>query len=150
MPWTNVKKSGREKTPSDPVTSMACGIKNLNVMLFELDVDAMKPFRSRTNTFVHLPEYPVNDYDISVLCDGGVKCCDMVQTILASHNDLLRGVSFVDEYRGKQIPDGKKSVTLRLSIGSAEKTLTSEEIENCANMAIKKLVKRFGAELRSR
>lgn len=130
--------------------SMACGIKNLQVMLFELDVDALKPFRSRTNTFVHLPEYPVSDYDISVLCDGTVKCSDMLQTILASHNDLLRGVSFVDEYRGKQIPDGKKSVTLRLSIGSAEKTLTSEEIEACAGMAIKKLVKRFGAELRSR
>ena len=29
-------------------------IKNLSVMLFELDVDALVPFRSRTNTFTHL------------------------------------------------------------------------------------------------
>ena len=130
--------------------SMGCGIKNLNVMLFELDVDALKPFRSRTNTFTHLPEYPMTDYDISVLCDGAVKCVDMVQTIMASHNPLLRGVAFVDEYRGKQIPAGKKSVTLRLTIGSGEKTLTSEEIEQCAAAAIKKLVKRFEVELRSR
>ena len=33
--------------------SMACGIKNLSVMLFELDADALVPFRSRTNSFTH-------------------------------------------------------------------------------------------------
>ena len=35
--------------------SMECGIKNLAVMLLELDMDALIPFRSRTNTFTHLP-----------------------------------------------------------------------------------------------
>ena len=52
--------------------------------------------------------------------------------------------------RGKQVPEGKKSLTARLTIGSAEKTLTSAEIEEVANTVLKKLTKRFGAELRSR
>ena len=56
----------------------------------------------------------------------------------------------MDEYRGKQVPEGKKSLTARLTIGSAEKTLTSAEIEEVANSVLKKLAKRFGAELRSR
>ena len=55
----------------------------------------------------------------------------------------------VDEYRGKQIPQGKKSVTIRLTIGSNEKTLTSQEIENVANQVMKKLQKKMGAELRT-
>ena len=58
--------------------------------------------------------------------------------------------AFVDEYRGKQVPDGKKSVTIRLTIGSQEKTLTSAEIEECASSALHRLVKKLGAELRSR
>ena len=60
------------------------------------------------------------------------------------------GADFVDEYHGKQVPAGKKSVTIRLTIGSLEKTLTSTEIEECASGVIKKLTKRLGAELRTR
>ena len=131
--------------------SMACGVKNLSVMLFELDMVPLKPFRSRTNSFTHLSEYPVTDYDVSLLFDSEVKWADMYQTILGDHKGgLLQSASFVDEYHGKQVPDGKKSVTIRLTIGSQEKTLTSAEIEECANGAIRRLVKRFGAELRSR
>lgn len=50
----------------------------------------------------------------------------------------------------KQVPEGKKSVTLRLTIGSAEKTLTSQEIEACAASAVKRLAKHVGAELRGK
>ena len=42
------------------------------------------------------------------------------------------------------------ALTARLTIGSREKTLTSAEIEEVANTVLKKLAKRFGAELRSR
>lgn len=130
--------------------SMDCGIKNLSVMLFELDTDCLQPFRSRTNTFTHMAEYPMTDYDVSLLFDSEIKWADMKQTIDGIKNGLLHGAAFVDEYHGKQIPDGKKSVTIRLSIGSTEKTLTSAEIEECANAAVKKLVKRFGAEMRGK
>ena len=118
--------------------------------LFQLDQDALVPLRSRTNTFTHLAEYPMTDYDISLLLDGEVKWADVAQTIGGVKNELLHGASFVDEYRGKQVPEGKKSLTARLTIGSREKTLTSAEIEEVANTVLKKLAKRFGAELRSR
>ena len=130
--------------------SMGCGIKNLNVMLFELDLDALEPFKSRTNSFTHLAEYPLAEYDISLLLEDSVKWNEIRQTVESSHDPLLHGASFVDEYRGKQISEGMKSVTVRLVIGSLEKTLTSEEIETCANAVLKKLSKRFGAELRSK
>ena len=128
--------------------SMACGIKNVNVMLFQLDQDALVPLRSRTNTFTHLAEYPMTDYDISLLLDGEVKWADVAETIEGVKNPLLHGASFVDEYRGKQVPAGKKSLTARLTIGSTEKTLTSAEIEEVASGVLNKIAKRFGAELR--
>ena len=40
-------------------------------------------------------------------------------------------------------------MTIRLTIGSDEKTLTSQEIENTANQVMKKLGKKMGAELRT-
>ena len=130
--------------------SMACGIKNLSVMLFELDVVSLVPFRSRTNSFTHLAEYPMTDYDVSLLFDSETQWADMQRILSGIHNELFHGAAFVDEYRGKQIPAGKKSVTIRLTIGSTEKTLTSAEIEACAASAVKKLVKNLGAELRGK
>ena len=130
--------------------SMTCGIKNLSVMLFELDVDALVPFRSRTNSFTHLAEYPMTDYDVSLLFDADTKWEDMKRILSGIHNELLHGAAFVDEYHGKQIPEGKKSVTIRLTIGSKVKTLTSAEIEECAAGAVKKLVKQLGAEMRAK
>ena len=128
--------------------SMACGIKNMNVMLFQLDQDSLVPLKSRTNTFTHMAEYPMTDYDISLLLDGSVQWKDVLQTVGGIKSELLHGASFVDEYRGKQVPAGKKSLTLRLAIGSKEKTLTSAEIEEVATGVLNKIAKRFGAELR--
>ena len=149
--WLNICR-GEEKVGDlallSKKVSMACGIKNLNVMLFQLDQDSLVPLKSRTNTFTHMAEYPMTDYDISLLLDGSVQWKDVLQTVGGIKSELLHGASFVDEYRGKQVPEGKKSLTLRLSIGSKEKTLTSSEIEEVASNVLNKIAKRFGAELR--
>ena len=149
--WLNIYR-GDEKVGDLALlakrVSMACGIKNVNVMLFQLDQDALVPLRSRTNTFTHLAEYPMTDYDISLLVDGSVQWKDVAQTVRGIKSELLHGAAFVDEYRGKQVPAGKKSLTLRLAIGSKDKTLTSAEIEEVASGVLNKIAKRFGAELR--
>ena len=131
--------------------SMDCGIKNLRVILFEIDLTALQPLKSRTNHFEHLAEYPETDFDISMLFDSNVPWSDIYDTIMGNKkaSSMLKEAIFVDEYRGKQIPSGKKSVTIRLVIGSREKTLTSQEIEKTANQAMSKLAKKFGAELRA-
>ena len=143
--WLNIYR-GDEKVGDLALlakkVSMACGIKNLNVMLFQLDQDSLVPLKSRTNTFTHLAEYPMTDYDISLLVDGSVQWKDVAQTVRGIKSELLHGAAFVDEYRGK------KSLTLRLAIGSKDKTLTSAEIEEVASGVLNKIAKRFGAELR--
>ena len=92
----------------------------------------------------------MTDYDVSLLFDAETQWADMQRILSGIHNELFHGAAFVDEYHGKQIPEGKKSVTIRLTIGSTEKTLTSAEIEACAASAVKKLVKNLGAELRGK
>lgn len=149
--WLNIYR-GDEKVGDLALlakrVSMACGIKNMNVMLFQLDQDSLVPLKSRTNTFTHLAEYPMTDYDISLLVDGSVQWKDVAQTVRGIKSELLHGAAFIDEYRGKQVPAGKKSLTLRLAIGSKDKTLTSAEIEEVASGVLNKIAKRFGAELR--
>ena len=80
-------------------------------MLFELDATKLKPLKSRTNKFAHLAEYPETDYDISMLFDSNAAWKDIYDAIMGQKkaSALLKGASFVEEYRGKQIPQGKKS-----------------------------------------
>ena len=152
--WMNIFRGGEKIGDMGLVAkkvSMDCGIKNLSVMLFELDVTKLIPLKSRTNKFTHLAEYPETDYDISMLFDSDAAWADIYDAIMGQKkaSALLKEAAFVDEYRGKQIPAGKKSVTIRLTIGSSEKTLTSQEIESAANQVMKKLGKKMGAELRT-
>ena len=48
----------------------------------------------------------------------------------------LESLEYVTTYRGKQVGEQKKSVTLQLVFRSAEKTLTSEEVESSVQRAV--------------
>ena len=151
--WLNICLDGKkigDLALLSKKAALACGIKVLSAVLVELNMDALVPFKSRTNRFAHVPEFPMNDYDLSLLLDSMVKWDEIYACVMGKKNELLRDVLFVDEYKGKQIPAGKKSVTIRLVIGSGEKTLTSAEIEAVASSVVKKLTKNLGADIRSK
>jgi len=150
--WLNICLTGKkigDLALLSKKAALACGIKVLSAVLVELDMDVLVPFKSRTNRFIRTSEFPMNDYDLSFLVDSMVKWDDIYACVMGKKNALLRDVQFVDEYKGKQIPAGKKSVTIRLVIGSNEKTLTGTEIEAVANDVVTKLTKDIAAEVRT-
>ncbi len=131
-------------------SALAAGIKQAAVVLFELDVECLTSLASRTNVYTPMPEYPQVEFDISMLFDEAVRWSEIESTVRGKGgpDSLVRGVSFVDEYRGKQVAAGKKSITLRVLLGSDKKTLTSEEIESAAGTIAKRLGKQLGGEIR--
>jgi len=151
--WLNVNQ-GSKKVGDIAILktakALSCGIKNSAVMFFELNIDDLETLASRTNEFVHLPEYPLTEYDFSVLVDLDVKWQQIEETVTAMirPDGFVRGVDFIDEYRGKQVPEDKKSVTIRLVVGAKDKTLKHDEIESAVKAVAKKLSKVVGAKLR--
>lgn len=129
-----------------PKTLKDAGIKHANAVIFEIDVEKLVPLASRDNTFTHLPEYPLVEFDLSVVFDEAVKWTDI--HALAIKTELVKEVSFVEEYRHASIGEGKKSVTLRAKIGSDKGTLTSEQIETASKQIMKKMTKKLGGEVR--
>jgi phenylalanyl-tRNA synthetase beta chain len=132
-------------------SALAAGIKQSSVMILEIDIDSLAPLASRTNRFVRLPEYPQVEYDISMIFDEAIKWRDIENAVIGkkTQGDIVKTVLFIDEYRGRQIPPGKKSITLRLILGSGERTLTSADIEKTSSVITKRLVKQFEGELRT-
>ena len=60
----------------------------------------------------------------------------------------VSSIKFIEEYRGNQIPEGKKSIMLRVTFDSENTTLTSEEINSKLEAIVRTLNRMCGAELR--
>ena len=119
-------------------------IKRTNVAMFEINFDKLVPLDSRTNEFKHLPQFPLVEKDLSILVDEEVKWEDISKVIKSK----VKEIEFIEEYRGNQIPTGKKSITLRVKIGNDDSTMTSEEINTKMNNIMKTLNHQCKAELR--
>ncbi len=145
--WLNIM-SGKNIIGSIGLVSVSAlaesGIKLVNAAVFELDTDLLVPYPSRTNEFKPLPQYPLVDQDLSLLVDESMTWKEIKESI----KYMVKDLKFVEEYRGKQIPKGKKSVMLSLRIGNDDSTMTSKQIDKKMNGIIKVLGKKCGAELR--
>ena len=119
-------------------------IKRTNVAIFELDSDMFIPLESRTNKFKHIPVLPSVEKDLSLIVDENITWAEMTKYIRSKASDI----KFIEEYRGNQIPEGKKSIMLRVTFDSGDTTLTSEEINTKLDAIIRTLNKMCGAVLR--
>ncbi|MEY4117548.1 MAG: Phenylalanine--tRNA ligase beta subunit [Planctomycetota bacterium] len=101
------------------------------------------------NAAQELPAFPAADRDISAIVSEQVSYGDIEQAIRALGLANLESVSFVTTFRGKQIGDGKKSVSLRLVFRKHDGTMKSEEADASVTRAIATLREKLGAEIRS-
>ena len=74
----------------------------------------------------------------------------LVRLVSAEKNQLLADVCIFDVYSGKGIPEGKKSLALRFTYRSVERTLTDEEVNTIHENIVKKIVEDTGAEVRGK
>ena len=119
-------------------------IKRTNVAMFEINTEKFVPYASRTNEYERLPELPLVEKDLSIIVDEEITWKQIEENIKAK----VKEIEFVDEYRGNQIPEGKKSITLKVKILNEGTTMTSEQINEKMNSILKTLDKRCGAKLR--
>jgi phenylalanyl-tRNA synthetase beta chain len=72
----------------------------------------------------------------------------MISLVNDTGEELLEKVRIFDVYEGKGIPDGLRSLGLRFTYRSAEKTLTDEEITGLHVRIVKEIVDLTGAMIR--
>ncbi len=125
-------------------TMLETKIKHTNVAMFELNVEKLIPYTSRTNEYKHLPQLPLIEKDLSILVDETTTWEQIRNTIAPHVNEVI----FVEEYRGDQVPQGKKSIMLKMKIENNETTMTSEEINKLIDKIVKALYFKIGATLR--
>ncbi len=113
----------------------AAGLKHAFAAIFEFNIDpgwGLISSPSRDNAYIALPELPAVDVDVSLTYPDAVSWA-AIAAAAGGVSPLIAAIEFVDQYRGKGIPDGHRSITLRARLQPTTQTLTSEEAMAVAN-----------------
>jgi phenylalanyl-tRNA synthetase beta chain len=95
-----------------------------------------------------LDRFPAVPRDLSVVCDAGWAAREVVARIRNAAGGLLKTATVVDRYVGEPVPESKVSLTFALRFQSAERTLTSDEVQAALDRVVGAL-RAAGAEIRS-
>ena len=115
----------------------------------ELDLDALAALgASDIQRAEPLPRFPAIVRDLSILVDDGLPAAAVRGTIRRAAPPTLVQLAEFDRYRGKGIPEGRVSLSLRLTFRSSERTLTDAEVDEAMTRVVAALEASHGAQRR--
>ncbi len=106
----------------------ALGIEGRAAIL-DLDLAITEKLHERQERrYQPLRRFPVSAFDLSVVAGLREPAGNVEHSLVAAAGGDLVDIEFVRVYTGDPIPPGRKSVTYRLTVGAADRTLSSEEV----------------------
>ncbi|MDP2708989.1 MAG: phenylalanine--tRNA ligase subunit beta [bacterium] len=124
------------------------GIKK-RVALAELELDKLNILIKNHLAKLYRPpaKYPPAVRDLAFVVNDKILYNNIVQEI-KNFSDLIARVELFDVYQGDKLGAGKKSLAFHI-IYQADKTLTSEEVDEAQGELIKHLENKLGAKVRN-
>ena len=119
------------------------------VLFAEFDWDALVGLAMKKKlTQSPLPKTMPVKRDLALLLDKSVSMEAVEAAVREADKRLLRSVTLFDVYEGKNLPEGKKSYAISMTLQDDEKTLQDKQIEAVMTKIINNLTRKLGAELR--
>jgi phenylalanyl-tRNA synthetase beta chain len=118
------------------------------ILLCELDIDRLAVLRSAESPFRAIPRFPSSWRDAAFLVPRDLEAGEVLLPAEESHEELLEKVLIFDIYEGKNLPAGMKSLGLRFSYRSADRTLTDDEVNEVHGRIVRAIVGATGAAIR--
>jgi len=120
---------------------------NTKVYVGKFNIPELMKSADTKITYKPLPKFPAATRDLSIICDDEIPASKLEAVIRKSVGKILEKVTLFDVYKGKQIADGKKSISYSIVMRSHDGTLNDEQADNAMKKVIKALSE-IGAELR--
>jgi phenylalanyl-tRNA synthetase beta chain len=133
----------------DPETARRFEIKQ-PVYLAQIKIDAVRQKGADLVAYRPVPAYPAAPRDLAAVVDVHVKVGDLIDLVKKSAGDIAESVEIFDLYVGKQIGSGRKSIGIAIVYRSAERSLSSEEVDQRQAQIVADLKKVFNAEIRDK
>ncbi len=119
---------------------------------FEIFLENLVNFKSqnkKSKQTITFSDYQKSDRDFAFLVKKDFEAQDLIEIISNVDKSLIKSVKIFDVYEGKNIPDDKKSIALKVSIQSDFKTLNDKDLNTISQKIISNVEEKAGAKLRS-
>jgi phenylalanyl-tRNA synthetase beta chain len=113
---------------------------------FEVSLPALAP--GQAIRYRALPEWPAVERDVALILPPGLASAAVEETLRGSAGKLLEQFRIFDEYRGRPLAEGERSVAWRLVFRAPDRTLREEEADRALAQALKAVEESHGVRRR--
>ncbi|MEQ1735296.1 MAG: phenylalanine--tRNA ligase subunit beta [Rhodoglobus sp.] len=118
------------------------------VAVLELNLDVLMELGATDIAARPISSFPAATQDVSLVVTVAVPAGDLLAVLIEGAGELLEHATLTDDYRGKGVDDGTKSLTYALRFRAPDRTLTQAEATGAKNAAVALATERLGATLR--
>jgi phenylalanyl-tRNA synthetase beta chain len=118
-----------------------------SAVLFELDLDSLLDIG--LPRFTEVAKFPPVRRDLAVVVDESVPAQALIDAMNEANVSVVNEVALFDQYRGKGVPEGKKSLAFLVVMQDTQKTLTDEDTDAAVARLLAAMAQKHGAVLRS-
>ena len=119
-----------------------------DVYLFEMEFASFVCSMDRLRSYNPIVRNPSVKRDIALVLDQEFSCGQVMEKMQEFADRRVTKMELFDLYRGPQVPEGKKSMALRVTYQDPSKTLTDEEVNKLQEVFLEELLPSFQARLR--
>ena len=117
------------------------------VFIFEIRLPDLIDQIPDTLSSQPLPRFPSTSRDATLIVDREIESGAILDHIRRINEPLIEDVRLFDLFEGKPIPQGRKSVSLRVTYRSSETTLEDDAVNGLHKQISDRLVSHFNADL---
>ena len=114
----------------------------------EFDLDALLDAASATFKTTAPPRFPALPIDVSMFVPRSVPAADVVAAVHGARDARVHSVEVIDEFTGAQVPEGTRSLTIRLTLLAADRSLTVAEAAEVRTLVGARLRAQVHAQVR--
>ena len=103
----------------------------------------------RVSEYRAIPATPATEFDLALLVPDRVSAGEVEAVLRRGAGELLESVTLFDEYRGKGVEQGMRSLAWRLTLRHPERTLRDKEVEGRRDKLLKTLEHELGIRQRT-
>ncbi len=115
--------------------------------VLDIDLRAVERLAVAEKKYTPIRRYPSSAFDLSVVAGLREQAGRLESAIRSFAGPLLESIEFLRQYSGPPLEAGRKSVSFRVTVGSSERTLSSEEVSEIRDRIIAGM-RDMGYELR--
>ncbi len=120
-----------------------------DVVYAELSLEPLFRGKGSRIRYSALDRYPSVSRDIALVLKKEITASQLLDVVKKAGRKLVRSSEIFDIYEGSHVPEGYKSVALRIIYQAPDHTLTDEEITQAHTTILTSLKKQLDAELRA-